>query len=137
MTMKPDYPHPYRDEDNGPFLDGWRDGRLFLQQTRSGGPFFFYPRPVCPYTGETDLVWKEVSGYGRLVSFSIVMRPNHPSFNDEVPIILAEIELNEGASLLARIVQTDPALVKSGARDELLPMPEAARYPLPTFRLAA
>lgn len=136
MNATADYPRPYEDEDNAKFLSGWREGRLYLQQARSGGPLFFYPRPICPYTGSDDLVWKEVSGRGRLVSFSVVMRPNHPSFNDEVPIILAEIELEEGAGLLARIVQADPARVKSGVQVELLPMPEAARYPLPTFRLA-
>ncbi|MXQ13518.1 Zn-ribbon domain-containing OB-fold protein [Microvirga makkahensis] len=132
-----DYPRPHEDEDNRPFLEAWREGRLMLQQSRSGGPPFFYPRPICPYTGSTDLVWKEASGRGRIVSFSIVMRPNHPSFNDEVPIILAEIALEEGASLLARVITSDASAVTSGTAVELMPRPEAARYPLPTFRLAA
>jgi uncharacterized OB-fold protein len=136
MSEKPDYPRPHEDEDNRPLLSGWREGRLMLQQSRSGGPFFFYPRPICPYTGSTDLVWKEASGRGQLVSFSIVMRPNHPSFNDEVPIVLAEIALEEGATLLARIITADIDSVKSGVGVEILPMPDAARYPLPTFRLA-
>jgi uncharacterized protein len=131
-----DYPRPHEDEDNRPFLEAWREGRLLLQQSRSGGRPFFYPRPICPYTGSMDLVWKEASGRGQIVSFSIVMRPNHPSFNDEVPIILAEIALEEGARLLARVIGSDAGSVKSGARVELMPMPEAARYPLPTFRLA-
>ncbi|MDF2810082.1 MAG: hypothetical protein K0S56_1113 [Microvirga sp.] len=135
MSEKPDYPRPQEDEDNRPLLNGWREGRLMLQQSRSGGPFFFYPRPICPYTGSTDLIWAEASGRGRLVSFSVVMRPNHPSFNDEVPIVLAEIALDEGATLLARIITDDVDSVKSGAAVELLPMLDAARYPLPTFRL--
>jgi uncharacterized protein len=137
MSEKPDYPRPQEDEDNRPLLNGWYGGRLMLQQSRSGGPFFFYPRPICPYTGSNDLSWVEASGRGRLVSFSIVMRPNHPSFNDEVPIVLAEIALDEGATLLARIITDDVDSVKSGAAVELLPMPDAARYPLPTFRLVA
>jgi uncharacterized OB-fold protein len=137
MSESLDYPRPHLDEDNRPLLEGWREGRLMLQQSRSGGPSFFYPRPICPYTGSTDLVWKEASGRGHIVSFSIVMRPNHPSFNDEVPIILAEIALEEGASLLARVITNDANSIQSGGAVELVPMPEAARYPLPTFRLAA
>ena len=137
MSESLDYPRPLEDEDNRPLLEAWREGRLMLQQCRSGGPPFFYPRPICPYTGSTDLVWMQASGRGRIVSFSIVMRPNHPSFNDEVPIILAEIALEEGASLLTRIITDDANSVRSGGTVELLPMPEAARYPLPTFRLAA
>lgn len=136
MSETLDYPRPREDEDNRAFLEAWREGRLLLQQSRSGGRPFFYPRPICPYTGATDLVWKEASGRGHIVSFSIVMRPNHPSFNDEVPIVLAEIALEEGASLLARVITGDAGSVKSGAAVALMPMPEAARYPLPTFRLA-
>jgi uncharacterized OB-fold protein len=137
MSETLDYPRPIEDEDNRPLLEAWRQGKLMLQQSASGGPSFFYPRPICPYTGSPDLVWKEASGRGRIVSFSIVMRPNHPSFNDEVPIFLAEIALEEGASLLARVITSDAGSVKCGAAVELLPMPEAARYPLPAFRLAA
>jgi uncharacterized OB-fold protein len=137
MSETLDYPRPVEDEDNRPLLEAWREGRLMLQQSKSGGPVFFYPRPICPYTGSTDLVWKEASGRGRIVSFSIVMRPNHPAFNDEVPIILAEIALEEGANMLARVITSDANSVESGAAVELMPMPEAARYPLPTFRLAA
>ncbi|WP_457090352.1 Zn-ribbon domain-containing OB-fold protein [Microvirga sp. P5_D2] len=137
MSETLDYPRPVEDEDNRPLLEAWRQGRLMLQQSKSGGPVFFYPRPICPYTGSTDLVWKEASGRGRIVSFSIVMRPNHPSFNEEVPIILAEIALEEGANMLARVITSDANSVESGGAVELMPMPEAARYPLPTFRLAA
>jgi uncharacterized OB-fold protein len=137
MSKALDYPRPLEDEDNRPLLEAWRNGRLMLQQSQSGGPAFFYPRPICPYTGSTDLVWKEASGRGHIVSFSIVMRPNHPAFNDEVPIILAEIALEEGASLLARVITNDTSSVTSGSAVELMPMPEAARYPLPTFRLSA
>ncbi|MBN9437350.1 OB-fold domain-containing protein [Bosea sp. (in: a-proteobacteria)] len=137
MSAEIAYPQPYEDQDNAPFLTGWREGKLLLQQSRGGGPLFFYPRPICPYTGSTDLVWREVSGRGRIISFSLITRPNHPSFNEEVPIVLAEIELDEGASLLGRIIGADAASIASGARIELLPPDEARRYPLPAFRLAA
>lgn len=136
MTQKPNYPQPYEDEDNATFLAGWREGKLLLQQARSGGQPFFYPRPLCPYTGSNDLVWIEASGRGHIVSFSLITRPNHPSFNDEVPIILAEIALEEGATLLGRVIAADATAVKSTAKVETLPLPDAARYPLPTFRLA-
>ena len=132
-----DYPRPVEDDDNRPFLSGWREGKLMLQQSRTGGRPFFYPRPICPYTGSTDLVWKEASGRGHVISYSIVHRPNHPAFLQDVPIVLAEIMLEEGASLLARVTTDDPDGVKSGSAVELLPMPAAARYPLPTFRLLA
>src|SRR5947207_531247 len=90
MSETVDYPKPHQDEDNRPFLEGWKEGRLMLQRSRSGGPFFFYPRPICPFTGSRDLIWVEASGQGEIVCFSLVMRPNHPAFLADVPIILAE-----------------------------------------------
>ena len=135
MTQKIAYPQPREDEDNAAFLAGWREGRLLLQRSRSGGPAFFYPRPICPHTGSSDLVPVEATGRGEIVSFTLITRPNHPSFNEEVPIILAEIALEEGAKLLGRIISADATAVKSRAKVETLPMPDAARYPLPTFRL--
>ena len=136
MTQKIAYPQPCEDEDNAAFLAGWREGRLLLQRNRSGGPAFFYPRPICPHTGSRDLIPVEASGRGEIVSFTLITRPNHPSFNEEVPIILAEIALEEGAKLLGRIIAADATAVKSRAKVETLPMPDAARYPLPTFRLS-
>ena len=135
MSEAINYPKPHQDEDNRPFLDGWKEGRLMLQRSRSGGPFFFYPRPICPFTGSRDLIWVEASGKGKIVSFSLVMRPNHPAFVSEVPIILAEIMLEESASLLARVIEPETERIYSGAKVTILKMPEAARYSMPTFRL--
>ncbi|RWI88869.1 OB-fold domain-containing protein [Mesorhizobium sp.] len=135
MNEHSSYPQPVQDEDNAAFLSAWREGKILLQRSRSGGPVYFYPRPICPYTGSRDLVAVVASGRGRIVSFSLIHRPNHPSFNDEVPIILAEIVLEEGASLLGRIIAKDVSAVTIGALVETLPVPDASRYPLPTFRL--
>lgn len=131
-----DYPVPHEDEDNRGFLAAWREeGRLVLQKAARGGRPFFYPRPICPYTGSDELVSVAASGRGRIVSYSFVLRPNHPAFNDEVPIVLAEIELEEGASLLGRIVGDDTGRIASGLAVELLPPEAGKRYPLPVFRL--
>ena len=136
MSTDIDYPRPLEDDDNWPFLEGWRDGRLFLQRSRQGGPFFFYPRPICPYTGSRNLVWEEASGDGRIVSWSAVMRPNHPAFQNDVPIILAEILLEEGASMLARVIAVDPESIQSGLKVRLVRDTSTDRHPLPVFKPA-
>ena len=137
MTSPDSIPTPREDEDNRAFLAAWRkEGKILLQQAAGGGKPFFYPRPLCPYTGSADLDTLIASGKGQIVSFSLVRRPNHPAFNDDVPILLAEIELAEGACLLARIICDDPGLIASGLPVETLTMSEGRRYPLPTFRLS-
>ncbi|GAA5629203.1 hypothetical protein Brsp05_04502 [Brucella sp. NBRC 12953] len=136
MTPVYAYPVPTEDDDNAAFLTAWRErGEVLLQRAAVGGKPFFYPRPICPYTGSASLVSITASGKGRILSYSLVLRPNHPAFNAEVPIILAEVELEEGATLLARILCANPDLIRTGLVVETLPRAEAARYPLPTFRL--
>lgn len=135
MTASP-YPQPREDADNAAFLSAWRQGRLLIQHCNSCGRSIFYPRPICPYCWSANLESREAGGGGRVISYSLVRRPNDPAFNDEVPIILAEIELAEGACLLARLVGCDAAQVHSGQAVVLPPPDVCARYPLPVFQLA-
>ena len=135
MTKSP-YPAPREDSDNADFLDAWRRGRLLLQLCGSCGKSIFYPRPLCPHCWSDRIASREASGKGRILSYSLVYRPNDPAFNDEVPIILAEVEVTEGASLIARIVDCRAQEVHSGLAVELPPPSSCARYPLPVFRLA-
>ena len=108
------YPQPHEDADNRPMLEAWREGRLLIQSCDTCGSLFFYPRPLCPDCWSEHLTWREASGAGLIVSYSLVFRPNHPSFNEEIPIILAEIKLVEGPSMITRIVGCDAGQVRSG-----------------------
>lgn len=128
------YPEPQADRDNAAFLDAWRQGRLLLQACTGCGRSFFYPRPLCPHCWSDTLSWKPVPGRGEVVSFSLIHRPNHPSFFEEVPIVLAEICVAEGVTLLARIVGAAPNSIRSGMPVQLVSKVEASRYPLPTFK---
>lgn len=130
------YPQPRADEINNMFLEGWREGRIFLQRCAHCGLTYFYPRPQCPRCWSTELEWRESEGHGIVVSYSLVYRPNHPVFFDETPIVLAEVRLNEGATMIARIICDNPAEMHSGLALELLPPDAATRFPLPTFRAA-
>jgi uncharacterized OB-fold protein len=71
-----------------------------------------------------------------VVSCSRVYSHVTEPFVNESPVILAEIELDDAGSMLARIVDVPrEAEIGSGAPVELVPMPQAERYTLPTFRL--
>lgn len=135
-TDRPSYPQPQEDAVNAPFLAAWRKGVLALQRCKGCGKAIYYPRAMCPFCWSADLEWFEASGRGEVVSHSLVWRPNDESFLPEVPIVLVEVELAEGALMLTRVVGADREKARGGAAVTLVPMPEAARYPLPTFRLA-
>lgn len=129
-----EYPQPKETEENAPYLRGWREGVLNLQHCEHCDRAVFYPRAMCPHCWAAPLAWRRASGNGSIVSFSLVHRPNHPSFNGETPIALAEIALDEGVSLLARVLDATPEIgmrvTMSSRRDD------HARYPLPVFRVA-
>jgi uncharacterized OB-fold protein len=133
MNAKP-YPQPARDGDNAAFLDAWCEGRLVIQRCLDCQRTFFYPRPFCPHCWSPRLQAVESVGGGTVVSFSLVRRPNDPAFNDEVPIVLAEVEVAEGALLIARIIDVPAESVRSGLVVELAPPERGARFPLPVFR---
>ncbi|MSP83884.1 MAG: hypothetical protein EXQ94_13465 [Alphaproteobacteria bacterium] len=130
--MTPAYPQPGVDLDNARFIIAWRErGRLVLQRCRGCGAMIFYPRTMCPGCWSPDLAWVEASGRGVVVSYALVHRPNHESFNGEVPIILAEIALAEGPMMIARIIANNPATIRTGLSVKLVS--DVGRYPLPTF----
>jgi uncharacterized OB-fold protein len=135
MNNDNDYPQPHADADNQPMLDAWRNGQLLLQRCGGCDAVIFYPRPLCPECWSQQLSFHEATGRGRIVAFSLVHRPNHPSFNEETPIVLAEIELHEGPSMISRVVGCDADAVRSGMTVSLVTGEDCARYPLPTFTL--
>lgn len=63
-------------------------------------------------------------------------QPRDEPFASESPVVLAEIALQEGGAMLARVVSTEAGAIASGVAVELLALPEAARHPLPTFRVS-
>ena len=132
MADDSSYPRPREDADNRPLLEAWRRGRFVVQRCGQCGAAASYPRPLCPHCWSGRLEFEEASGRGEIVAWSLVHRPNHESFIAEAPIVLAEIALPEGTSLIARVV-CEPDAVRSGAAVELVADP--GRYPLPTFRL--
>jgi uncharacterized OB-fold protein len=134
-VSKPPYPQPREDADNASFLAAWRKGELLIQHCNGCGKSVFYPRPICPHCWSDRLENRRAIGHGKVVSFSLVYRPNDPAFKDEVPIVLAEIALAEGVLILARLISCDAAKVRSGLAVVLPPPDVCARYPLPVFHV--
>lgn len=130
------YPQPTLSEANRTLIESWKRGELVLQHCGACSHVIFFPREVCPQCWSTHLEWKKHSGSGRVVSYARVYSHVTEPFVNESPVTLAEIELDDGGAMLARIVDvSQEAEIRSGAAVELVPMPQAERYTLPTFRL--
>ena len=149
------YPEPTLTETNRPLIEAWGRGELVLQHCAPCGHIIFFPRELCPKCWSTQLEWRKHSGRGRVVSHSRVYSHVTEPFASESPVTLAEIELEDGGAMLARVIESvisaqaeslppvipaqagiQKAEIAPGAAVELVPMPDAARYSLPTFKLA-
>ncbi len=130
----PERPQPRETPTNAPMLAAWRDdAALALQRCTDCAQAFFYPRALCPHCHGTRLRWFRATGRGRIESFSRIHRGLPAAFAAEAPVVLAEIRLEDGASMIARVVTATPEDIRSGQVVRLLPRERAAHFALPTF----
>ena len=97
-----------------PFWKGLQEETVLLQQCDECSHWVFYPRNHCPRNLGNSLTWREVSGEGVLYSYTVARQPTAPHFADEVPQLLAMVELKEGVRMTSTIVGVDPNELKVG-----------------------
>jgi len=107
-------PLPIPDEDSQPFWEGLRAHKIVLQRCCQCGSYRFPPRSLCPHCLSLESEWREVSGRGKVYSFSVIHHVYRPGFADEVPYVVALIDLEEGIRITSNIVSCTPEEVKIG-----------------------
>lgn len=107
-------PLPKPDRDSEYYWAAASRHELVIQQCDACGEYRFYPRMVCPSCMSTDFQWRQSSGRGVVYSFTVIHRPPTPAFKDEVPYVLALIDLSEGVRMMTNVIGCDPATVKIG-----------------------
>jgi uncharacterized OB-fold protein len=112
-------PLPRMTSVNRPFLEACNEGRLVLQHCTDTacGKAVFYPRVCCPYCGGCGLEWREVAPAGRVLSFTLVHRPQHEVFYNAVPVPFAAVELDAGPLIYGELTAVP------GRLDDLLGAP--------------
>ena len=107
-------PLPEITAESRPFWEGCRRRQLLLQRCRACGAVQYYPRGVCGSCWSPDLAWEPSAGRGTVYTFTVVQRSQAPGFRDELPYVLAYVELEEGVQVLTNVVGCDPAAVHIG-----------------------
>lgn len=109
-------PLPHATEASQPFWDGLKAHRVRLQQCEDCGHWIFFPRAHCPACASRRLAWRDVSGVGTLYTYTVARVPTLPEFTDEMPQLLAVVQLDEGPHLNTTLVGVAPEAVKIGER---------------------
>ena len=105
-------PAPEPTIDSQPYWDGLKERRLLLQQCGDCGRVRHYPRPMCASCHSLQVQWIEASRRGRLYSWTEVHHPFVPGFRDEIPYVMATVELEEGVRLQCQMLDANAAALR-------------------------
>lgn len=97
-----------------PYWDAARNEQLIVQFCDRCEHRPFPPRTHCPECGAGDLAWRPVAGTGTVYTFTVAHRPSHPVFAEQLPMVIAVVELTESPRLFSNVVDCDPADVHVG-----------------------
>ena len=107
-------PMPQPTPTSAPFWQGLAEKRVLLQKCADCGTWVFYPRSHCSGCLSPNLEWHEVSGAGRIYSYTIARRATAPQFAGLEPQYIAVVELAEGVRLNSVIVNVEERALRVG-----------------------
>ena len=133
MTGKP---RPdLNDAATAPYWEAAARHELMLPRCDACGLVFFPPREHCPGCWSSELSWRPMSGSGTVWTFTEVHVPFYDdTWAEDVPYVVAVIELDEGPRLLANIVEPDMDRLSIGDRVEVTFEDRPEGVSLPMFR---
>lgn len=94
---------PRDDIDSKFYWDGLRRRVLLVQSCVDCRRVRFPPMPCCPFCSSPKFEVTHASGRGKVYSWIVVRRAFDATFIDQVPYVLATVDLDEGARLVGRI----------------------------------
>ena len=130
-------PLPEITPESRPFWEGCKRHQFLLQHCRACGALQHYPRGVCASCCGADLEWQPSLGRGTVYTFTVTHRSQARGFKEEVPYVLAWVELEEGVQVMTTIVGCDPARVTIGMAVEVTFEDVNAEVSIPRFKPVA
>lgn len=127
-------PLPQPTPESQPFWDGCRRHALELQRCQACQAFWFPPSSRCPRCWASAWDWRPVSGRGEVFTFTVMRRAYHPGFVDQLPYVVAVVQLEEGPRLISNVVGCEPDAVDVGMAVEVFFEDVTAEVTLPKFR---
>jgi hypothetical protein len=136
-------PRPVPDPDTQAYWDAAAERRLVVQRCGACRHWIWQPRPLCPRCRTAEPTWTEVTGEGRIASWTVVHPPVLAVWQDAVPFTILLVELNEGVRMVGQLVddagtriQGAPEGVDFGAPVSLRWRTDEAGQILPAWALA-
>jgi uncharacterized OB-fold protein len=74
---------------------------------------------MCPKCRSTETSWIATSGRGSIYSWLVVHHPVHPVLVDQVPYVVAMIDLEEGIRVVGNVEGCEPEAITAGMAVEV------------------
>jgi hypothetical protein len=129
-------PMPRIDEESKGFWEACRRHELYVQRCGACGLLRHYPRALCPTCLSDQIEWVKSSGRGTVYTFTVTYQNQAPGFREELPYVLAYVQLEEGVRLLTNIVGCPADDVRIGMPVEVVFDDVTSEVTLPKFRPA-
>lgn len=91
--------------DPAPFWRYAESGELRMQACATCGHLRWPPSPICPECWSMEVVWKRLSGFGRVQSWIVYQRQYLDQF--PTPHLVALVELDEGPRMETSMPQLE------------------------------
>jgi len=127
-------PLPRIDEESKGFWEACQRHELYVQRCRACGRRRYYPRAVCPACLSSNTEWVLSSGRGTVYTYTVTYQNQAPGFRDDLPYVLAYVELEDRVRILTNIVGCAPDDVKIGMPVEVLFDDVTPEVTLPKFK---
>ena len=128
-------PRPTIDPDSKIYWDAANDNKLMVQYSIETKEYFLYSKQLTNAADSKNIEWRQVSGKGKIYSFTIVYAPAGPAFKDDTPYIVASIELDEGARIISNLLTDDIEKVSIGDYVKVVFEKQTDGFIIPKFEL--
>lgn len=117
-----------------PFWDSCKRHELLIQKCKDCKNPIFYPKLFCPHCLSDNLEWVKASGRGKVYSYTVVHSYQPTEFAEDVPYVVAVIDLDEGVRMMSNIVNCPTEAVKCDMEVEAIFEDVTDEITLPKFK---
>jgi hypothetical protein len=126
-------PVPPASELTAPYWTGGLSGELRLQRCANCGHIRYPVSTICPVCWSAEHAWTAMSGRGTVQSYIVFERAYHEAWAEQVPYVVALIELDEGPVVHSNVVGVDPDQARVGQPVTVVFERRSATAALPQF----
>jgi uncharacterized OB-fold protein len=128
-------PRPLLDPVSTAYWQAAREGRLLVQECPACGHRQWYPRALCTVCA-AEPSWIGCTGRGTVHTFTVIRQNGTPGFVDELPYVVAMIDLDEGVRVMGNVLDAAVEDVHIGMAVEVVFVPVDDEIAVPQWRPA-